>query len=105
MNSIGGLDPNIPITNLDRIRHTIDQLPILTVKDVQLDDSCAICFTGFASILSDAADVQPSIDFNVDGEVELGITKLVGCGHLFCRKESVDLLLARIKADLLAIVA
>jgi hypothetical protein len=100
MASVDRLVPNVPITTLDRIRFTIDQLPTLTAKDVQLDDSCAICLTGFASILSNEVEVEASTELDADTEVQLGITRLVGCGHLFCRKESVDLLLARTKADL-----
>ena len=91
MNNVDGLDSNIPPTTLDRIRFTISQLPTLNAKEVELDDSCAICLSGFASILSDEAEVKQSNDFDSDTEIELGITRLVGCGHLFCRKESVVL--------------
>jgi len=80
----------IPITTQDRIRLFVLQLPTLTPKDVHPDDSCAICLTGFSSIFADEAELKASDDFDVDTEVESGITRLVGCGHLFCRKESVD---------------
>ena len=94
MSNVDGLDSNVPITTLDRIRFAISQLPTLNAKEVQLDDSCAICVSGFASILSDEAEAKQSSDFDADTEIELGITKLIGCGHLFCRKESVMLCLS-----------
>jgi len=87
MNTVDGL---IPITTQDRIRLFVLQLPTLTPKDVHPDDSCAICLTGFSSIFAHEAELKASDDFDVDAEVESGITRLVGCGHLFCRKESVD---------------
>jgi len=89
MNSVDGLDISVPITTQDRIRLFIDQLPTLTPKEVQPDDSCAICLTGFSSILAAATEMRASNDFDTDAEIELGITRLVGCGHLFCRKELV----------------
>jgi hypothetical protein len=90
MNSVDGLDisTSVPITTQDRIRLFIDQLPTLTPKEVQPDDSCAICLTGFSSILAAATEMRASNDFDTDAEIELGITRL-GCGHLFCRKELV----------------
>jgi hypothetical protein len=92
VNSIDEFDADIPITTQDIIRLAIDQLPTLTAKDVQLDDSCAICLTGFSSILSEEANLKASSDLDRDTAIQLGITKLEGCGHLFCRKESVHLL-------------
>jgi hypothetical protein len=89
MNSVNGLDISVPITTQDRIRVFIDQLPTLTPKEVQPDDSCAICLTGFSSILAEATEMKAADDFDADIGVELGITRLVGCGHLFCRKELV----------------
>jgi len=58
----------------DTIQFTINNLPKLTELAVPLDDSCPICLMSFASI------------FCEKGQDE-GVTKLVGCGHLFCRKE------------------
>ena len=97
MDIVGGLVPSVPMTTLDRIRLAIDQLPTLTTNDVQLDDSCAICLTGFESILSDEAEVKAANDLDVDTAIELGITRLAGCGHLFCRKESVERTFFRFK--------
>jgi hypothetical protein len=91
MNNVDGLDTSAQITTMDLIRFTIEQLPTLSAKDVHLDDSCAICLNGFASILSEETEIKALNCVDADAEIELGITKL-GCGHFFCRKESVELL-------------
>jgi len=90
MNNVDGLGTSAQITTMDLIRFTIEQLPTLSAKDVHLDDSCAICLNGFASILSEKTEIKALNCVDADAEIELGITKL-GCGHLFCRKESVEL--------------
>lgn len=83
-------DVDIPMTAQDRIRLAIHTLPTLAAKDVNLDDSCAICLNGFASILEENENaVQEDAGEDRDAPSELGITRLVGCGHLFCRKECV----------------
>lgn len=70
----------------------IQDLPVLNSKDVNLDESCAICLNGFASILEEEANATAQTECcndDVEGASDLGITQLVGCGHLFCRKEYV----------------
>lgn len=67
----------------------------LTSKNLNPDDSCAICLNGFASILDEeernktvkGRDVV--LDIEEADSSQFGITQLVGCGHLFCRKEYV----------------
>ena len=62
-----------------RISRLIDSLPTLTKDDVDIHDYCPICFVDFKTILDDN-----------DSESEpAGITRLVGCSHVFCRKEYV----------------
>jgi hypothetical protein len=80
-------DMDAILTTQDRIRLAIDKLPSLIADHVNLDDSCPICLAGFASILSDEAELKESGQYDEELGFEAGITKLVGCGHLFCRKE------------------
>jgi len=61
------------------IKDALDDLPVLHASSVPKDESCAICLTPFNSIL--AGEVPQ------EGDAEVGVTKVVGCGHLFCRKE------------------
>lgn len=82
-----GIDIDALLTTEDRVRLAIDKLPSLTADVVNLEDSCAICLTGFASILSDEAELKGLDQYDEELGFEAGITKLVGCGHLFCRKE------------------
>ena len=85
-------DADIPMTAQDRIRMAIQDLPTLNSKDVNIDESCAICLNGFASILEEEAKAtlqEGSCNEDVESASEFGITQLVGCGHLFCRKEYV----------------
>ncbi|KAJ8593297.1 hypothetical protein M405DRAFT_859064 [Rhizopogon salebrosus TDB-379] len=62
-----------------RVEDALDDLPILHASSVPKDESCAICLTTFDAILSG--------DVSQEGETEDGVTKVVGCGHLFCRKD------------------
>lgn len=61
------------------VKDALDDLPVLQASSVPKDESCAICLTPFDAIL--VGDVPQ------EGETEDGVTKVVGCGHLFCRKE------------------
>ena len=65
----------------DRIETFLQSLPVLD-KDsdlpVVLEDSCPICLMPFSSILAEDCSAEPEI---------VGVTKLTGCGHIFCRKE------------------
>lgn len=63
----------------DRARQFAEKLPILSKDDVPLEDHCPICLVPFLEILSLTRD---TLD-------DPGVTKLEGCGHIFCRRESV----------------
>lgn len=57
----------------DLISRVLESLPVLTAKDIPDDeDSCPICLTPFSYLFLDS-----------------GVTKLVACDHIFCRKEYV----------------
>ncbi|KAG5639014.1 hypothetical protein H0H81_007922 [Sphagnurus paluster] len=66
---------SIPDDVRDRISLALKELPVLKPKDLlNIEDSCPICLASFASIFE---DVDP----------EAGVTKLVACNHVFCRKD------------------
>ncbi|GLB33758.1 putative zinc finger, C3HC4 type (RING finger) [Lyophyllum shimeji] len=66
---------DVPEDILERIRLAIDSLPALTAQDLfDTDDSCPICLTPFSSLF-------------LDTDPEAGVTKLVACNHIFCRKD------------------
>jgi hypothetical protein len=67
----------------DRVRLVINSLPVLTSDDVPLNETCPICLVSFGSILKECAE------YNLDegGSLLGGVTKLLGCGHVFCRNE------------------
>ncbi|KAG6821239.1 hypothetical protein H0H93_002349 [Arthromyces matolae] len=58
------------------IARTIEELPVLTGKDIPDDaDSCPICLTPFTVLFQDDTGDEP------------GVTKLITCNHFFCRKD------------------
>jgi hypothetical protein len=67
------------LSNADRARQFARDLPVLSHDQVPLDDYCPICLVPFLEILGPARD----------GQDDPGVTKLEGCGHIFCRRESV----------------
>ncbi|KIJ20189.1 hypothetical protein PAXINDRAFT_7444 [Paxillus involutus ATCC 200175] len=71
---------------LRRAEDAVDNLPVLEENIVPKDECCAICLMPFTSIL--AGDYSHEHD-NVD-DVEGGVTKVDGCGHIFCRKDLVE---------------
>lgn len=74
------------LTTQDMIRRAISALPTLTTTDIPLDDSCAICLTSFDVVLAEEAEMKISAQ-NEEEMIYHGVTKLVDCGHMFCRKE------------------
>ena len=77
------LDDLLALTPEQRIERAIEKLPTLAVQDVPLEDSCPICLMSFSSIFS-GENIGPE----APGELS-GVTKLQGCGHVFCRLECV----------------
>ncbi|KAG6814215.1 hypothetical protein H0H92_000892 [Tricholoma furcatifolium] len=64
---------------LELISRAIEELPILTAKDIPDDeDACPICLTSLSTLLKDNTDEEP------------GVTKLIACNHIFCRKDLVQ---------------
>ncbi|KAH7916078.1 hypothetical protein BJ138DRAFT_1140143 [Hygrophoropsis aurantiaca] len=63
-----------------RIQEALDDLPVLDAETIPKDESCAICLTPFSAVLEECLPSQ--LD-----DVEGGVTKVSGCGHMFCRKD------------------
>ncbi|TFY80154.1 hypothetical protein EWM64_g3859 [Hericium alpestre] len=56
----------------------ISGLPRLTLEQISnLEDSCPICLISFRAIFEDA-------EGGMVGEASKGVTKVDGCGHIFC---------------------
>ena len=83
----------------ERIREALAALPVLhkdALAGVDLEEPCPICLVPLSNILA-AADAaaagaaEKEEDDAEEGENEeaalAGVTKLVGCGHIFCRRE------------------
>lgn len=80
----------------DRIKTLLASLPVLGKDAVDLEEPCPICLMPFSSVLADEADAglnsaesnNEADEKEKDKEEALdGVTKLVGCGHIFCRRE------------------
>lgn len=83
----------------DRIKILLASLPVLGKDAVDLDEPCPICLMPFSSVLADEADAGlSSVESNKEAvekekykEEDLGgVTKLVGCGHIFCRRDLTE---------------
>lgn len=82
-------DPFFPMTTLERIAQVIHRLPALTKEEVPGEDSCPICLMSFASIAEGSVQNEGTLEM-CGHDVQLsGVTKLEGCGHVFCRVEWV----------------
>ncbi|KAF9247253.1 hypothetical protein BU15DRAFT_58118 [Melanogaster broomeanus] len=71
---------------LARAQEAIDNLPVLEENVVPKDEFCAICLMPFASVLSG----EHSCGDEKTNASDSGITKVAGCGHMFCRKDLVE---------------
>ncbi|TFK55472.1 hypothetical protein OE88DRAFT_1651796 [Heliocybe sulcata] len=73
----------------ERARAMVGKLPDLKRDTVPLDECCPICLLNFGSFYEEQAiAVTEAKEADIEeGAAGKGVTKLVGCGHLFCRKE------------------
>lgn len=75
----------------ERVEHAIAALPTLSKEEIPLDDACPICLQGFEAIYEGKAQEEVAVDNGLpngtDPEEHRGVTKLSGCGHVFCRFE------------------
>lgn len=75
-----------------RVEHAIAALPTLSKEDIPLEDTCPICLQGFEAIYEgraheDVLAMSHTLPSGADPEELRGVTKLNGCGHIFCRLE------------------
>ncbi|KAK0242660.1 hypothetical protein EDD85DRAFT_297719 [Armillaria nabsnona] len=64
-----------------QVDELIDNLTVLDKHAVPLQDSCPICLIPFTDFFDDGGDnLTP----------DCGVTKLDGCGHIFCRKDLIE---------------
>ncbi|KJA30032.1 hypothetical protein HYPSUDRAFT_32081 [Hypholoma sublateritium FD-334 SS-4] len=84
----------------EKIREALAALPVLgkdALADVDLEEPCPICLVSLSSILA-SADAAAAAAENEEGGNEgesedtalAGVTKLVGCGHIFCRRDLTE---------------
>ncbi len=76
----------VPLTVEQRIRRAVEKLPTLSPDHVPLQDSCPICLMTFSSIVDGSAQNEGSLAESSHVQLS-GVTKLEGCGHVFCRVE------------------
>lgn len=74
---VDALFPSVP----HQVNQFVRDLPVLPKDQVPLEDGCPICFVPFLEILEGTGDATDE-----EGG-DRGVTKLEGCGHIFCRKE------------------
>ncbi|CAL1701092.1 unnamed protein product [Somion occarium] len=80
----------MPMTTLQRIAQAIHKLPTLNSDEVPAEDSCPICLMSFSSICSGSLQNEGTLDI-CGRTVQLrGVTKLEGCGHVFCRVDLIE---------------
>ncbi|KZT29315.1 hypothetical protein NEOLEDRAFT_1175025 [Neolentinus lepideus HHB14362 ss-1] len=80
---------NTCLNSYDRARLLVSKLPDLKREEVPSDECCPICLLTFRSFYEEdsASAMETKGKDGEDGGAERGVTKLMGCGHLFCRKD------------------
>jgi hypothetical protein len=78
--------PDIPLSLAEQLKDAVDNLPHLDPSEISLDESCPICLLTFKSIVGDPEE-RLLLNHKSSELVVSGITKIEGCGHIFCRQE------------------
>ncbi|KAI0772058.1 hypothetical protein BD413DRAFT_548014 [Trametes elegans] len=69
------------LTTQERIQRAISRLPVLSKAEVPQNDPCPICLNPFDTLLDGKpVEAAPDLESHLTG-----VTKLVACGHIFCR--------------------
>jgi len=80
----------------ERIKAVLASLPVIGKEGVDLEEPCPICLLSFEGVFKEEeerlsgkerAEKNEGEGQEEDWEDVGGVTKLVGCGHVFCRKE------------------
>ncbi len=94
MRLLSGLTTHVyPYSNA--ARRFLKDLPSLKPEDVPEDEYCPICLLTFKSILEEQSEYQSKQEGTSNAEPsetrisleDVGVVKLSGCGHIFCRRE------------------
>ncbi|OCH92209.1 hypothetical protein OBBRIDRAFT_886482 [Obba rivulosa] len=89
-------DMEVPLTVPQRMGLAISRLPILKKDEIPLDDTCPICLNLFSHILEGEVQIDSTLVGLAPKHLVLsGVTKLEGCGHIFCRVDLIDWILSR----------
>lgn len=76
------------LTTQERVALAISRLPTLTKNEIPLDDACPICLISLSSIYEGRSQDEGTLVGLTAQPISLsGVTKLDGCGHVFCRVE------------------
>ncbi|KAF9569061.1 hypothetical protein CPC08DRAFT_702178 [Agrocybe pediades] len=80
-----------------RIKVVLDSLPVLRKEDLDLDEPCPICLMSLSAVFAEeeerlmAKGVGSEEKQEEEGEEMItGVTKLLGCGHIFCRRDLTE---------------
>ncbi|PCH41495.1 hypothetical protein WOLCODRAFT_137425 [Wolfiporia cocos MD-104 SS10] len=75
----------------ERMALAISELPTLAKESIPLGDSCPICLNTFESIYEGHVQNEGlSAEIAAEPVALMGVTKLEGCGHIFCRVDMVE---------------
>ncbi|KZT13066.1 uncharacterized protein LAESUDRAFT_754084 [Laetiporus sulphureus 93-53] len=70
------------------------QLPVLNRDEIPIEDSCPICLNSLGDICSGSIQNEGTYqEYHAEAAQEIplsGVTKLVGCGHMFCRVDLIE---------------
>ncbi|KAH9927211.1 uncharacterized protein BXZ73DRAFT_102797 [Epithele typhae] len=79
------MDPlEFTLSAQERVQLAISKLPVLTKQDIPTGDSCPICLNPLDALIEDRDQGKLTTTPGEEAS-EVGVTKLVGCGHIFCR--------------------
>ncbi|KLO14934.1 hypothetical protein SCHPADRAFT_286338 [Schizopora paradoxa] len=87
----------IRASDLNAARRFLHELPSLKPEDVPEDEYCPVCFLTFKSLIEEQKELESKQEGTSNtaqsseppasaGDL-VGIVKLTGCGHIFCRRD------------------
>ncbi|CAA7259719.1 unnamed protein product [Cyclocybe aegerita] len=75
----------------ERIRAILESLPVLGKDSVDLEEPCPICLVPFETVFEEDKEGSEQREGEDQHEPGLGgVTKLIGCGHIFCRRDLTE---------------
>lgn len=84
--------PALLTMNREELGNFVRSLPYLTAADIGEEEACPICLSPLEQILHGRGKSEAPQSSQSEAPAEhVGVTKLPGCGHIFCRIEYVSL--------------